>query len=209
MSEGPLVFDLDGTLIDARQRQVGVAAEVAAELCRFRLDGDRFWRAKRSGATTAAALVTLGQDEASAQMLAREWMNRIESDRWLDQDTVLPGVMTVLRRLRTRAEILVLTARTRPDGARRSIEVTGLAPLIDDVVVVDPAAAVVGKTSSLRRCRARAFVGDTESDGAASASAEVPFVAVTTGQRSRRYMTDRGYDPARSLSAAMRRLGVV
>jgi phosphoglycolate phosphatase-like HAD superfamily hydrolase len=202
-----VALDLDGTLIDARDRQVGVAAEALAEVTGHELDERRFWQAKRRGATTREALELLGHPTGSAIAVAQRWSQRIESDEWLRRDRALPGVPRALASLRAAGvATVVLTARRSADGARVSLRSAGLEDLVEQLFVVDPVRAVAGKATALRRCRAAAFVGDTESDGAAADRAGVPFGAVSTGQRSRPYLRAAGYDAAASLRVALERV---
>jgi phosphoglycolate phosphatase len=202
-----IAFDLDGTLIDARARQVAVARDALVRATGEELDQARFWRRKRAGATTLEALRGLGYPAATAEPAARRWGERIEADEWLACDRALPGVARRLGEVRgAGSAIMVITARRRPAGARRSVAAAGLAPLIDDLIVVDPRDAVAAKARALRECGAAAFIGDTDSDGAASRSAGVPFVAVSTGQRSAGYLRARGYEVTGSLRAALARL---
>lgn len=202
-------FDLDGTLIDARGRQVGVASEALAAVTGERLDAARFWRLKRGGATTLAALIRLGHGSELSGEVARRWAERVEDDDWLDRDRALPGAARVLKRLGSDGyRLVVLTARRRGDGAARSLRASGLAPLVDAIEVVDPRAVVTAKAKALARLAPAGFIGDTDTDGDAAARAGIPFAAVATGQRSPTYLAQRGYAPARSLSAAVHALVV-
>ncbi len=202
--ERPLIaLDLDGTLIDARVRQVGVASEALAALAGESLDEERFWQAKRVGASTREALETLGYPSETAASVARRWGERIESDEWLRRDRALTGAREVLADLRAGHRIAVLTARREADGARLSLACAGLEELVDEVCVVDPARAADAKASALARYRAAGFIGDTESDGEAARRAGVRFRAVSTGQRSSSYLQARGYDPLPSLRDAV------
>lgn len=203
-----LAFDLDGTLIDARHRQVAVTAWMLEQRGAAALDQTRFWRLKRGGMSTAAALARLGYGTELVEGVAREWPAQMEIDSWLDQDRALPGVTRVLARLRVDgARIAVITARRRREGAQRSLDAAGLHGVVDDVCVVDPGEAPAAKAGRLRELAAEWFVGDTDSDGTAAHSAGVPFVAVSTGQRSDGYLRALGYQPAGSLHAAVARLG--
>jgi phosphoglycolate phosphatase-like HAD superfamily hydrolase len=168
------------------------------------LDEARFWRLKRAGATTREALASLGARAAVAERAARRWGERIESDEWLSRDRALPGVARSLESLRRSDRgVAVLTARRRAVGAARSLEAAGLDRLIDELIVVDPADAATAKARELRRLQALVFVGDTESDGEAARRADVPFAAVSTGQRSPGFLSARGYEPHRSLRGAL------
>jgi phosphoglycolate phosphatase-like HAD superfamily hydrolase len=200
-------FDLDGTLIDARARQVAVAARALAETTGARLDEARFWRLKRAGASTAAAVEALGCAPEIATNVARLWSERIEGDEWLALDRALPGAREVLRRMRGHgAEVVVITARRRADGARRSVSGAELDGLIDHLIVVSPSRAVSEKAAGLRRLRASWFIGDTASDGEAARAAGIRFGAVMTGQRSGGCLRNAGFEPQRSLTAAVRML---
>ena len=209
-----LALDLDGTLIDARIRQAGVAAEVLAAVCGAELDQDAFWAAKRAGATTADALAALGFSSSVAASVARGWAERMESDDWLARDRALPGVVDALGSLD--GSVLVVTARRRASGAEISLGAAGLEGLVDDVVVVEPVRAAEAKAGVLVQRDARAFVGDTTSDGEAARRAGVPFVAVDTGQRTaavsarggagRRALAGRGPAAARARAGICGRL---
>lgn len=202
-----VAFDLDGTLIDARRRQVEVTASLLAAHGAAPLHRARFWRLKRTGATTDSALTRLGYDALVAGAVAAAWPEQMESDAWLAGDRALPGVRRVLARLRAEDRaIAVLTARRRAAGAQRSLEAAELSTLVDELTVVAPAQASSAKARQLRALGAAWFIGDTDSDGAAARGAGVAFAAVSTGQRSPGYLRQRGYAPLVSLHGAVRAL---
>jgi phosphoglycolate phosphatase-like HAD superfamily hydrolase len=199
-----LALDLDGTLIDARRRQVMVARHAVKELTARVLKDHPFWELKRAGASTEQALVKLGYAQRLAADIAGLWKQEIESDRWLAHDRALPGTVEVLGGLRAQGvAIVVLTARQRFDGAAGSLEYAGLTSLVDELVVVDPESAAASKARSLAERRPRAFIGDTVSDGSAAAAAGVPFVAVATGQCSPGQLYSSGYRVAPTLRHAV------
>ncbi len=197
-----IALDLDGTLIDARPRQVGVATEALAELAGESLDEERFWQAKRAGASTGEALEALGHPCDTAAEVARLWAQRIESVQWLRRDRALTGARQALSDL-CGAGIAVLTARQSSHGARLSLACAGLEDLVDELFVVEPMTAAAGKAGILAQRRPAVFIGDTESDGEAARRAGVRFRAVATGQRSDAFLRSRGYDPLPSLHAAL------
>lgn len=202
-----LCFDLDGTLIDARDRQVEVTAWLLGELGAAPLDRVRLWRHKRNGATTAAALAALGYPPETVEGVAQRWPEVMECEEWLTRDRALPGAGRVLARLRRDGHrISVITARRRVASAAESLRAAGLHELVDDVAVVAPADAVESKAQRLIDLRAPWFIGDSISDGDAAKAAGVPFVAVATGQRSSSYLMRYGHTPAANLQAAVLRL---
>jgi len=191
VTAGTVALDLDGTLIDCRERQVAVARALVPAL-----DGDRFWAAKRDGATTRAALEALGVAVADAAAAASGWAAAIEDDEWLALDAPLPGAVEALAALRAAGRrLVVVTARRRGDAVGPQLERLGLRALVDAVEVVSPRDPARGKAPILRTHAAAALIGDTESDAAAAAAAGVRFLAVGTGQRSPRFLAARALTP--------------
>lgn len=183
---GVLAFDLDGTLLDCRARQVAVARHVSDGL-----DEDRFWHDKRAGATTAEALAAQGAERADH---GAAWIEQIEDDGWLALDRPLPGATEALeeaRRLGLRP--VVVTARRDAGAVRRQVAALKLADPAD-VLVVDPTDAASAKAAILRDLDAVGFVGDNESDGRAATLAGVAFACVDTGQRSEAFLRAHGFD---------------
>jgi phosphoglycolate phosphatase-like HAD superfamily hydrolase len=166
-------LDLDGTLLDARRRQVEVARSLVPDL-----DGEDFWARKREGATTRELL----GDEAAAA-----WVAAVEEPQWLALDVLLPGVADALRDVEAG---FVLTARRDARAVREQVaRHIGL-----PVEVVDPFDAAAQKAAVLQQRAASVYIGDTESDAKAAQLAGVPFVAVSTGQRSERFLRAAGVE---------------
>jgi phosphoglycolate phosphatase-like HAD superfamily hydrolase len=197
-----LALDLDGTLLDARPRQVAVAVAVVAAANHVVLPRASFWELKREGVTTAAALAALGYP--NSHKLAEEWRAQIENDEWLRLDNPLPGAAVVLRRARAAGlAVHVITARSRPEAVSTLLSRLLLTDLIDHVTVVTPNAAVQAKRAALRRFATVGFIGDSEADGQASTQADIPFVAVSTGQRSGTFLRKHGFVVRDRLSEAV------
>ncbi len=204
-----IAFDLDGTVVDCKRRQVAVAEAVAVAF-HMSFSPTAFWSAKRAGATTEQAFIALGVPAAKARAAAWSWRQQIEFPEWLLLDTVLPGVPTVPRDLVERGwSPVLLTARSDPEAARDQVDRLGLGRLFAEVVVVSPPLARREKATALREMRARALVGDSESDASAAAAAGSPFAAVGTGQRSPAFLRTHGVPVVhRSLVTAVAALGL-
>jgi len=181
-----VAIDLDGTMVDCRERQVALAAALVPAL-----DRARFWADKRDGATTRVAFERQGVPAAGG--LAARWAATIEDDHWLVLDEPLPRVAEALRLLRERSfRLVVVTARRRAAAVERQLDRLGLLAAVDALEVVDPHIASARKALLLRAHAAEVLIGDTESDAAAAATAGVRFLAVATGQRSREYLVAHG-----------------
>jgi phosphoglycolate phosphatase-like HAD superfamily hydrolase len=203
-----IAFDLDGTLLTCRERQVAVAVSVAADAGLPAFDAERFWRAKRRGSTTREALVEVGLAPAAAASVAAAWVEVVEDSRWLALDRLRGQSLPVLRRLRDSGhEVGILTARVRRRELLEQVEAMGLAAATDYVCVVDPADASPAKARELVSRAVTAYVGDSEVDLSAAEGAGVPFAAVDTGQRTGGFLRRRGATSVhRSLGSAVEAL---
>lgn len=183
-----IALDLDGTLLDCKERQ----SLLAATLCRaadLELDIEAFWTAKRAGATTASAISMQGIDATLASKLSRLWVEQVESDVWLRMDRLFPGVMHSLHDAHELGfHLHLVTARSNARALTRQLRWLSLAPFFDHVEIVCPHEASRQKAIYLAALAPLVYIGDAESDAAAANVARVKFLAVTSGQRSSAYL---------------------
>lgn len=183
-----IALDLDGTLIDCRERQ----SLLAASLCRaagLELDISQFWSAKREGATTAFAIKMQGADVRLADSLSKLWVDQIETDAWLRMDRVLPGVRNSLHiAVEMGFKLHMVTARAREQALRRQLRWLSLETFFDHVKVVSPRDPSLQKANYLSAIMPVVYIGDSESDAAAARAAQIKFLAVSSGQRTATYM---------------------
>lgn len=193
-----LALDLDGTLVSCAPRHKALMRQ----LCRGdRLAADfieRYWAAKREGASNLTALKTLGHPAAAARSAA--WALQIERWPWLGFDRPLPDVISTLAARRYR--IAVLTARREPFFLRQQLDRLGLTPWIDELIVVPPTEAASAKSRELLSLQALAFIGDSESDAEAAQASGTPFLALSCGMRSAAFWQRHGHAPHPDLRAA-------
>jgi phosphoglycolate phosphatase-like HAD superfamily hydrolase len=183
-----MAFDLDGTIIDCRERQ----CLLAFALCRavgLQLEIDKFWHAKREGATTYQALANCLGDQSIATSLAARWVAQIEQEQWLRLDRILPEVSGLLDIIQTAGiQLHLITARTDKLALYRQLSWLGIRNAFASINVVSPKNATAEKASFLSEIRPLFFVGDTESDYSAAHASQTPFKAVATGQRSKKFL---------------------
>ena len=190
-----VAFDLDGTLLDARARQIHVLIEAGIALDEPTPDADRFWQLKRNGSTTAQALAQLGLPTARAQRLASWWQEHVEDPEMLRFDQLLPLATAAIEACRVEGlSPRILTARSNAASVLAQLNECGLGRLVDEVHVVSPLDAATAKAAHLKQWGAVAMIGDTESDARAAALATVPFLAVCCGQRSKAFLRARSLE---------------
>jgi phosphoglycolate phosphatase-like HAD superfamily hydrolase len=172
--------------------------------------GERVWLLKLEGHSTQSALERLGVERSQALFVSDRWRAQVEEERYLHLDSLFSDALQVLDDLLARRlRLALLTGRTRREAATRQLGRLGLAARFDIIHIVEPGRVVEEKTVLLRRLRPLVYVGDSELDHASAQDARVPFVGVSTGQRSMAYLASQGISPVfHSLTAARGALGL-
>lgn len=182
-----IVFDLDGTLLSCRPRQMAALRAVSG------IAGavlDTIWQAKREGATTLGALRQVGLSDATADNISRRWGRVIETPYFLAYDRLLTGAVEALELCKSQGlDTVVLTARHSLRGFLLQANALKLYSMAQKIIVVEPRKGVESKAAELRRLSPLALIGDSEVDGWAAAAASVPFFAVSSGQRSSGFLS--------------------
>lgn len=194
-----LAVDLDGTLVSCAPRHAALMRHVCRgdDLAEDFID--RYWAAKREGASNLVVLRELGHPAPAARAAA--WARDIEHWPWLGFDRLLPGVADCL--VARRHRIVVLTARREPVFARQQLDRLGLIRWVDDLIVVPPTAAADAKAGHLKALKPAAFIGDAETDAAAAQAAGTPFIALACGMRSAAFWQRQGVTALPDLTAAL------
>jgi phosphoglycolate phosphatase len=189
-----VILDLDGPLLDGRDRHHACYRAILEAAGHVPLDADRYWEMKRNRADRLAQLAASGA-EALYEPFLRAWLDRIEAPEFLALDRVQPGALDVLSRWKDRGIRLVLaTLRCRPDRLRDQLAATGLDRLLDVVVVSRHAEGGAGKARGVREAAPglnpdRAlWIGDTEVDLAAARTLGCPVWLLTCGLRTGPYL---------------------
>ena len=189
----PLGLDVDGTLLDTWPRQLKLLDVCTQQAGLGPLDLEAVRVAKREGASNRDVLQAIAGTQADVDSVCAQWLSDVESDPWLKQDDLLPGVMDVLSELRKEGAILVLiTARQRPEAVVEQLKDLGVLPYVKSIQVVSPFHAPQQKSQVLHAVGAYAYIGDTTSDAIACRGAKRPFFAVSTGQHSEQLLRSAG-----------------
>jgi len=194
MNEGPpvLYFDLDGTLLDIREKYHRLHRRIAADLGRQPLSWDTFWTRKRRGATLEALLPDW--EEAARDEYARRWLGTIELPLYTRFDRPVPGARHCLIRLGREFELVLVTLRRDGRELRRQLRHLGLDQLLSRVLAGgDHGGAELTKAQLLGLTvapgeRRSIVVGDSEEDVWAARAMRSPVIAVLTGMRDRAFL---------------------
>ncbi|MEO7013305.1 MAG: HAD family hydrolase [Dokdonella sp.] len=185
-----VALDLDGTLLTCAPRhcavaRYGLAATASSRQTEF--DASCFWELKRNGSTTQEALLHVGKDRS--RMVSDIWREEIEKTHWLSFDSLLPGIEDMLSEIRrSGAELALVSARQDAAAARCQMTRLGLLGSFETVRFVPQCDVAAGKARVLSELGAVLYIGDTETDYTAAATADVPCRLVDTGMRNKKYL---------------------
>lgn len=187
-------FDLDGTILNCRKRQVAVMKMLVQSSLRLPFDEDAYWTTKRDGLDNKQALLAAGVPKPAIYELCDSWLEVIEDDEWLILDEPLDGSREALAAAQESGiRSLLLTARRRPVGVYETLQRFDLSSFIDDVRIVPPDSKVDEKKAEhLLQYEVETFFGDSESDYNAAKRAGVAFSAIDCGQRSSEFLIRSG-----------------
>lgn len=187
-----IYLDLDGTLIDVREKYCRLHEDIARAMGRQPLPSAIFWTLKRR-ATPLPAL--LGDWEAEArESYSRRWLAAIEAPTYLQFDGLIPGTRKVLSRLSRRHRLVLATLRRDGRALREQLQRLGIEGYFAGAVAAgDHPSAGSAKAQLLRlkgetNGRRAIVVGDSEADVEAARELGAPVVCVLTGIRDRPFL---------------------
>jgi phosphoglycolate phosphatase len=180
-----VVVDLDGTLLDTRERHYAVYSMIIQGHGGRPLPLVRLWRARRSGVAWRVILErTLGRavsDEDSERFL-RSFVDAIETPSALSKDRLQPGALKALERIRAdNCRVVLVTARRNRAQLTRQLSALGLDKQLDEVVATGGGE----KSAAVPRPGVAAWIGDTEEDLVAGRAVGARVYLVSNGMRSR------------------------
>lgn len=185
-----VAFDVDGTLITCRDRQLEVL-RVALKALKIsqKIDLDEHWDYKQNGLTTRKALVAQGFLKASADSVGELWDRFIEEPSFLTIDRPLPGVLEILAILEKQGyELVIISARRNITLLKQQLSYLGVLRYFSRVIVARGQTGNSEKGEILQKICPDVYVGDTEMDAQAARVANVHFCGVSTGQRTASFM---------------------
>jgi phosphoglycolate phosphatase len=187
-----MFFDLDGTLVDSRERLHRLFCDLAQT---DEIGVDQYWSLKRSAKTNEWILAKLlGLDSHAIATFVDRWMSLIETDPYLRLNTPFPYAKPVLQQLSRTAELFVLTSRQSESAVRSEIEQAGFLPYLTDVLVTRRACSKEQflSTSGFKFGAIDFLVGDTGEDVRAARAIGAYSVAVLSGFRNREILEKYG-----------------
>ncbi len=185
-----LVFDLDGTLLDASARHHHVYSLVCVSLGGEPLDRATYWHLKRQRTALAEILAQSGLDDSKVAPFEAQFAELVETPDNLGFDVLFPDTIAVLTRLAAIYRCGLVSLRSSTTALRAQLAVFALTPFFEIIEIAasgpDPAfqkARLIRKT--VPDDDPAVVIGDTEADVAAANALGYLSIAVTSGIRDR------------------------
>ena len=128
-----LIFDLDGTLIDASDRLYQLFQDIVTE---SHLTKEEYWKLKRDKVNHKMLLERFFPDK-DFERFNKQWMNLIEDNYYLDLDENYGDTITALECLSAGNRLILLTARQSKDRLYQELDRLAILRFFDDILVTE------------------------------------------------------------------------
>ncbi|RYE52130.1 MAG: HAD family hydrolase [Sphingobacteriales bacterium] len=175
-----IFFDLDGTLIDSRKRLYQLFCTLMpASAYSF----DEYWAFKKKKQSHRDILTKYFEFTPDHfKEFERNWLEQIELEEWLSLDEPVPGVFQLLKDLKRRHKLYLVTARQSISLAHGQIEKLNLLDFFEKIFVTEQK---IEKFDLIRESVKVSsddwFVGDTGKDIETGKLLGIRTAAVLTG----------------------------
>ncbi len=186
-------LDLDGTLLDSKRRHEVVLQDILNNR-KIDIGIEDYLKYKSDGNSTKTYLSNIKKlDDSTADEITKEWVNRIEAEKYLCLDTWYSDAedfLTILKSYDFR--IIVVTARKNKEGLYNFLKSSEQSDFLDDIVIVSPTNASLNKKEYIlsNLGEMNIVVGDTEGD-CISGTDSIELYLLNRGFRSRDYWDNR------------------
>lgn len=205
--EKRIAFDLDGTLLNSKDRHTLVMDTVLKEFG-ISLDTDDLLSFKSEGLNNIDWLLSKGINKEVAARIQSRWIELVENAEYLAKDVLIDGVKDRLFSLSKRNELFLITARSNEKNANEQIERLGLTQYFTQIKIVRPGSeSTRTKSSFLIDNRIDMMVGDTETDYHAAINAHCEYYLLNSGFRSEVFWKSLGVNSYQDLNLLVQNNG--
>lgn len=185
-----IIFDFDGTLLDSRKRLHTLFKDLVPEL---NISFNEYWDIKRTGMSHKELINSKIGKESSGfnhKVFQENWMDLIESPKYLAIDKPYSKSIDVLETLKSQeVKIFLCTARQKTSGVEQQLTKYKLSSYFEDIYVTEQKKTKNDLLNNNINWSGAFFVGDTSQDIQLAKSYDGFSIAVTSGFRSREYLS--------------------
>lgn len=176
-----IIFDLDGTLICSKKRIHRLFIDLTKAT---NFEYKTYWNLKHQGKRNEDILRDqLNFSELEIENFLKNWMIKIETDYYLDMDTLIPNAVKALINLSENHDLFICTARQSILQTHKQLKKLSIFNYFEDIFVTEQKADKFHKLSgsNITFTKNDWFVGDTGHDINAGKKIGVHTCAVLSG----------------------------
>ena len=190
LSNFDIIFcDLDGTLLEDKQRHYMCYKDIINQYGGMPIDIDEYWNDKRNK-VKLGTLLEKSSFKAQHKIYSDEWMKRIEQERYLKYEILKPNIRKTIKYIKKYVkQFNLITMRNNKVNLMKQLKYLQFNEYFDKIYV--------GNTNSDNRKsdlvnsyygKKALTIGDTEDDMELAKKIGGRFLAVTNGLREYKYL---------------------
>jgi phosphoglycolate phosphatase-like HAD superfamily hydrolase len=186
-------IDLDGPIIDVKERHYQCYRDIITEGSGTPLEIDQYWVLKRIR-TDRRKILELSRYRQTYEIFSSEWLRRIELDEYLKFDKLKLGARKTLIAWSSCCSLYLVTLRQSLSSLSEQLRKLDIFELFAGIICCDfksehPKYARIKKIA----ISGNVFIGDTEEDMLTANMLNIPSIAITNGIRERRFLKANYY----------------
>ena len=186
--------DLDGTLLDVSVRHYKVYSELAVKYLGKVLEKDEYWNLKRKKVSWQRILPMSGISESRLDEFLDEFMVKIEDPNYLRVDKLVPDSVEILEYISVKYDCYLVSLRRNMKNLQAELEWLGIKRYFKDILAGhsenDGSDVKTELISKILKGEPGYIIGDTEADILTGQALSLQTVAVLSGIRDEKFLTE-------------------
>lgn len=184
-----IFLDLDGPILEGKQRHYQCYKEIVERYGGNILDIDLYWDMKRS-MITRDILLNKSNFQGTYEIFFQEWMKNIEDEKYLILDVLKPQVVEVLNSWKEfTSNIVLVTMRQNREFLIQQLKNLAVYDFLDEIIDCPPQR----KNTKYEALKNKAFnsaifIGDTEEDTKTAKMLNIKSIGITNGLRKKEFL---------------------
>ena len=189
-----IILDLDGTLLDSRQRHIVVLTECVNQINATTFTPEDFFDFVSYKSEGNNGLSYLKDKKIpNGEAIISLWIKKIEYNKYLRLDRLYPDILHDLKIMGDRYNLFLLTARSKKSNTFWQLSELGLGNFFCKMIVVKNTGNVgLNKYRAIQSIHFDFIIGDTETDFALAKYTRCGFFPLNYGFRSSQYWNNNG-----------------
>ena len=184
-----IFLDLDGPILEGKQRHYQCYKEIVERYGGNILDIDLYWDMKRS-MITRDILLNKSNFQGTYEVFFEEWMKNIEDEKYLVLDILKPQVVEALNTWKEfTSNIVLVTMRQNRNFLIQQLKNLKVYDFLDEIIDCPPQRKNT-KYEALKNkeFNSAIFIGDTEEDTKTAKMLNIKSIGITNGLRKKEFL---------------------